>query len=213
MDPKHDNASDEKVNPEHLENRDDDSLVFLDAAEEEAMRKRVLRKLDVRVLPVLWLLFLFSFLDRTSIGNASILGLKADLNLSSLAYSQALALYFLFYILAEVPATLVLKKAGPKVWLPVMTAAWGIVTITIGFVQSAEGLFAVRCILGMAEGGLLPCMVLYLSTLCTSSISRLQPLTQPQTSVTRWGSDSLLPTCRTRFPARSEDSSLLDSTR
>lgn len=66
---------------------------------------------------------------------------------------------------SELPSNLVLKKISPKIWLPVLSIAWGIVTMCLGFVRGFSSFLAVRAILGLCEGGLLPGMVLYLSGL------------------------------------------------
>lgn len=68
---------------------------------------------------------------------------------------------------SELPSNLVLKKITPKIWLPLLTAIWGIITMCLGFVRNFGSFFAVRAILGIAEGGLLPGIVLYLSGLYT----------------------------------------------
>lgn len=68
---------------------------------------------------------------------------------------------------SELPSNLVLKKITPKIWLPLLTVLWGIVTMALGFVRGFASFVAVRAILGVAEGGLLPGMVLYLSGLYT----------------------------------------------
>jgi hypothetical protein len=62
---------------------------------------------------------------------------------------------------SEIPSNLVLKKISPKIWLPTLTIAWGIVTMCLGFVKNYAGFVAVRAILGITEGGLLPGMVCY----------------------------------------------------
>ncbi|KAL8286668.1 hypothetical protein RQP46_004196 [Phenoliferia psychrophenolica] len=154
---------------ESTDQREDEAqslgLSDLAPADEAALRKSLLRKLDTRILPVLALLFLFSFLDRTNIGNARNLGLQKDLKLSSKQYQNCLAIYFVTYIVSEVPATLVLKFITPKLWLPLLTGLWGFMAAMMGVVSNYEGLLAVRALLGALEGGLLPGMVLYLSML------------------------------------------------
>jgi MFS family permease len=119
------------------------------------------------VLPVLALMFLCSFLDRTNVGNAKIIGLEVDLKLSNLQYTQGLAVFYATYIASELPSNLVLKRVSPRIWLPTLTVAWGIVAMCLGFVQNFASFVAVRAILGITEGGLLPGMVLYLSGLYT----------------------------------------------
>ncbi|KAK3317730.1 major facilitator superfamily domain-containing protein [Cercophora scortea] len=131
------------------------------------LTRRVLFKMDTRIIPVLFLLFLCSFLDRTNVGNAKILGLETDLKISNQRYNECLAVFYATYIACEIPSNLVLRKITPRIWLPFLTLAWGIVTMCLGFVRSFGSFFAVRALLGLAEGGLLPGMVLYLSGLYT----------------------------------------------
>ncbi|KAL2836201.1 major facilitator superfamily domain-containing protein [Aspergillus pseudoustus] len=135
-----------------------------DFSAEQKLTRRILFKLDTRILPILALLFLCSFLDRTNVGNAKILGLEDDLNITNDQYDIGLAVFYLFYILSEVPSNLIIKKASPKIWLPALTAVWGIFTMCLGFVRNFGSFVAVRVLLGIAEGGLLPGMVLYLSS-------------------------------------------------
>ncbi|KXG45420.1 Major facilitator superfamily domain, general substrate transporter [Penicillium griseofulvum] len=135
-----------------------------DLAHQQKLTRKVLWKLDIHILPILALLFLMSFLDRTNVGNAKIIGLEKDLSITDHQYDIGLAVFYLTYICSELPSNLVLKKASPKIWLPFLTAIWGIITMCLGFVQNFAGFVAVRALLGIAEGGLLPGMVLYLSS-------------------------------------------------
>ncbi|KKK26893.1 putative MFS transporter [Aspergillus rambellii] len=134
-----------------------------DPVAQQMLTKRLLFKLDTRILPILAVLFLCSFLDRTNVGNASILGLQDDIGITGHQYNIGLAVFYLFYILSEIPSNLIIKKASPKIWLPSLTMVWGIITMCLGFVRNFGSFVAVRAILGIAEGGLLPGMVLYLS--------------------------------------------------
>ncbi|KAB8228233.1 putative MFS transporter [Aspergillus alliaceus] len=133
-------------------------------AAHQKLARSILFKLDTRILPILALLFLCSFLDRTNVGNAKILGLEHDLNITSHQYDIGLSVFYLTYICSELPSNLILKKASPRVWLPLLTMVWGTITMCLGFVRNFAGFVAVRAILGAAEGGLLPGMVLYLSS-------------------------------------------------
>ncbi|BCR87724.1 putative MFS transporter [Aspergillus chevalieri] len=134
-----------------------------DLAYQQKLTQRVLFKLDTRILPILAILFLLSFLDRTNVGNAKIIGLEEDLGITDHQYDIGLAVYYLTYVLSELPSNLILKKASPRIWLPLITALWGVMTMCLGFVRNFAGFVAVRCLLGAFEGGLLPGMVLYLS--------------------------------------------------
>lgn len=131
------------------------------------LTRSILFKTDTRVLPILALLFLCSFLDRTNVGNAKIIGLEEDLNISNLQYNQGLAVFYATYIASELPSNLILKRLTPRVWLASLACAWGTVTMCLGFVRNYGSFVAVRAILGVTEGGLLPGMVLYLSGLYT----------------------------------------------
>jgi len=132
-------------------------------AEDSKAVKGLLRKMDCRILPVLAMLFLCSFIDRTNVGNAKILGLEKDININDHQYSIGLCVFYATYIASELPSNLVLKKVSPKIWLPLLTAVWGVLTMCLGFVRNFASFVTVRALLGVAEGGLLPGMVLYLS--------------------------------------------------
>ncbi|OCH90976.1 MFS general substrate transporter [Obba rivulosa] len=130
-----------------------------------SMSRRLLWKLDIHILPSLALLWLASFIDRTNIGNANIAGLPQDLHLHGKQFNIALAVFYVPYILVELPSNWVLKRMKPSRWLPAWVAIWGIVTTLSGLVQNFSGLVAIRFFLGFCEGGLLPGIMLYLSTL------------------------------------------------
>ena len=87
--------------------------------------KRLLWKLDIHVVPILTLLFLLAFLDRINIGNARLQGLEEDLNMKGRDYNIALFIFFIPYILFEVPCNLILKKVAPSWWISGLMFAWG----------------------------------------------------------------------------------------
>lgn len=89
--------------------------------------KRLLWKLDIHVVPILMLLFLLAFLDRINIGNARLQGLEADLNMTGHDYNVALLIFFIPYVLLEVPSNLVLKRFAPSWWISGIMFCWGIV--------------------------------------------------------------------------------------
>jgi len=115
--------------------------------------RSLLRKLDSRLLPAVTILYLLSFLDRANVGNAYVAGLGTSINMSADAYYSGLTLFFVGYVLFEVPWNIILKRTTPKFWLPTITFTWGIVTMLQGFVQSQAGFYAVRFFLGLVEGG------------------------------------------------------------
>ncbi|KAI2641293.1 major facilitator superfamily domain-containing protein [Xylaria nigripes] len=134
---------------------------------DEKLERKVLWKLDTRVLPVLAVLFLCSFFDRTNVGNARLYGLERDIGITDHQYDIGLSVYYATYIFGEIPSNLILKKVTPSLWLPCLTFFWGIVAMSTGFVKTFSHFVAVRALLGLCEGGLLPGMILYLSNIYT----------------------------------------------
>jgi hypothetical protein len=116
--------------------------------------KAILRKMDLRLIPMLSLLYLLSFLDRGNIGNAKIEGLQEDLGMRSYEYNWCLTAFFFTYAAFEVPSNLLLKKLRPSRWLPIIMVAWGTVMTLMGIVRNYQGLLAARLFLGVTEAGL-----------------------------------------------------------
>jgi MFS family permease len=120
--------------------------------------KKLLWKCDLHVVPVLFILFLLAFLDRTNIGNARIQGLEKDLNMDPKGnkYNIALLVFFVPYILFEVPSNLIIKRVKPSTWLSTIMILWGIATMGQGLVNTFGGLVAMRLLVGLFEAGLFP---------------------------------------------------------
>ena len=119
--------------------------------------------MDMRLIPMLALLYLMSFLDRGNIGNAKIEGLQEDLGLTADQYNMCLTVFFFTYAAFEVPSNLLLKKLRPSRWLPTIMVAWGVVMTLMGIVQSYAGLLTARIFLGITEAGLFPGVAYYLT--------------------------------------------------
>ncbi|RTE69223.1 hypothetical protein BHE90_016399 [Fusarium euwallaceae] len=129
-----------------------------------AETKRLLRKLDWSLLPLLSMLYLLSFLDRANIGNARLAGLEEDLNMTGKwDYSVAVSVFFPFYVASEIPSNLAMKRFRPSIWIPSIMLAWGIVMTLMGIVHNYPGLLATRMALGLAEGGLFPGVTYYIT--------------------------------------------------
>ncbi|GAB1320005.1 High-affinity nicotinic acid transporter [Madurella fahalii] len=125
--------------------------------------KAILRKMDIRLIPMLALLYLLSFLDRGNIGNAKIEGLQEDLQLTDDQYNWCLTAFFFTYAAFEVPSNLMLKKVRPSIWLPAIMVAWGLVMTLMGIVTNYGGLLTARIFLGVTEAGLFPGVAYYLT--------------------------------------------------
>jgi hypothetical protein len=122
----------------------------------EKSAKKLLRKIDWALIPFLSLLYLLSFLDRTNIGNARLAGLEMDLGMAGFDYNVALSVFFPWYVAAEIPSNLAMRRLRPSIWIPSIMVAWGVVCTLMGLVQNYAGLLAARMALGIAEGGLFP---------------------------------------------------------
>ncbi|KAK0206541.1 MFS transporter [Desarmillaria ectypa] len=129
------------------------------------MARNILWKLDCHILPPLALLWLANFIDRSNVGNARISGLETDTHLHGNQFNMILAVFYITYILVELPSNWVLKRMKANRWLPLLVFVWGIITTLTALVQNLGGLVGIRMCLGICEGGLLPGIVLYLSTM------------------------------------------------
>ncbi|KAF2648630.1 high-affinity nicotinic acid transporter-like protein [Lophiostoma macrostomum CBS 122681] len=153
-------VSDEKDQPitrEYLER--DESPEDVEAKKKEAA---LVRKLDCYVAPVMMILMLISYLDRGNIGFAATQGMTKDIHLKSSQLNTAVSVFYIFYILAEFPTSLLVKRLQFDRVIPIITFCWGIVCLCTGFVQSFGGLVTTRIFLGFFEGCLFPSMTLFL---------------------------------------------------
>ncbi|KAL7792189.1 major facilitator superfamily domain-containing protein [Trichoderma afarasin] len=125
--------------------------------------KKLVRKLDLYIIPLVMALYLFSFLDRVNIGNARLYGLEEDLSLSSEQFQVTVSILFVTYLLFEVPSNLVLKLFTPRRWIAFIVTAWGIIATLTGLVESYGSLIACRLLLGVVEAGLFPGLSVYLT--------------------------------------------------
>ncbi|KAK0761632.1 hypothetical protein N5P37_006585 [Trichoderma harzianum] len=123
---------------------------------DEAEFKKILRRIDLRLIPLLSVLYLLSFLDRGNVGNANVAGLSKDLHLTGTQYNIALTMFFIPYGLFEVPSNILLKILKPRVWIPIIMLSWGTIMTLMGIVQSYSGLVVARVFLGIAEAGFFP---------------------------------------------------------
>lgn len=128
-----------------------------------ALDRRITRKFDTHIVPWLFGLWLLAFIDRSNIGNARIDGLSTDLKLNGDRFNIALTVFYVPYILVDVPSNWAVKHVGAGYYLPGLLIGWGIVSTCMGAVKTYGGLIAARFFLGLCEGGLLGGMVLYLS--------------------------------------------------
>ena len=129
---------------------------------EKSLETRTLRKVIIRVVPFLMALYFVNYLDRTNLGIA-----KADisehLQLTASMFGLASGIFFIGYVLVEVPSNLALERFGARRWLARIAVSWGIVAVAIGFAPNAATLLVLRFLLGVAEAGLFPGVIFYLT--------------------------------------------------
>ncbi|WP_343554201.1 MFS transporter [Pantoea sp.] len=152
-----------------------------------AVEKSTIKKISWRLVPFVALMFFINFLDRTAISFAGPNGMTQDLGLTALQFGLASGIFFIGYILLEVPSNLALHKFGARRWLARIMISWGIVSLLFTWVSSVEGLYTLRLLLGIAEAGFFPGAILYLSMWVParhrSKILSLFYLAQPLTVV------------------------------
>jgi MFS family permease len=135
-------------------------LVTFDKKEEERLRW----KLDLFTVPTVFFLYLFCFIDRVNIGNARLANLQEDLGMTGKwDYNIVVSIFYISYIIFEIPATICCKWMGPGWFLPATTLGFGLVSICTGYVKTMEQLCGVRFLLGIFEAGMLPGVAYYLS--------------------------------------------------
>ncbi|ETW87358.1 major facilitator superfamily [Heterobasidion irregulare TC 32-1] len=125
--------------------------------------RKLMRKIDVRLIPWLALLYLLAFLDRGSIGNARLYHIERDLHITDKQYLIALTVFFFPYALFEPASNLALKSLRPSRWLSFIVFIWGVAMTLHGIAHNYGDLIGLRFVLGLAEAGLYPGIVFYLS--------------------------------------------------
>ncbi|KAJ5572410.1 hypothetical protein N7450_009394 [Penicillium hetheringtonii] len=170
-----------EITSEKIEHADIDEAPSFTPEEEKAL----VRKIDLTLLPTMWIMYLLSYMDRTNIGNAKISGMETDLSLTSNEYSIALVVFFVGYVVFEVPSkyeplkclpdilradlfhplrSLVLGRTRPSIFLPGIMILWGTMTCLMAVVKSYKYLIVLRVLIGCVEAGFAPGILLLLSS-------------------------------------------------
>lgn len=158
-----------------------------DAGTTRSVEQSAIRKVVIRLVPFVALMFFINYLDRTAIGFAAPNGMNTSLGLSAAQFGFASGVFFIGYILLEVPSNLALHRFGARRWLARIMITWGIVAVLFTFVQSYTQLVGLRFLLGVAEAGFFPGAILFLSlwvpSRYRSRVLGLFYLAQPLTTV------------------------------
>ncbi|SPO02522.1 related to nicotinamide mononucleotide permease [Cephalotrichum gorgonifer] len=156
LDARTDRASSEPSIPEkhdvvHIEGNDG-----AEEAEDPIEAKRVIRKIDLRLIPLLMFLYTLTFLDRVNIGNARLWNLERDLGMSGYDYNIVVLVFYIPYIILEIPSNIVLSRVQPRYWISFLTLGWGLSVTFAGFCKSFGGLLTARIFIGVFEAGMFP---------------------------------------------------------
>jgi ACS family tartrate transporter-like MFS transporter len=127
-----------------------------------AVEARTLAKVTWRIIPFVMLLYFVAFIDRVNIGFAA-LTMNRELGFSASVFGFAAGIFFIGYFLFEVPSNLVLHRIGARIWIARVMISWGLVSGAMALVQGATSFYALRFLLGAAEAGFFPGIILYLS--------------------------------------------------
>jgi len=133
-----------------------------DIIRDDARADAILARAARRLIPIMALMYVASFLDRVNIGFAA-LTMNQDLGFSDKVYSLGAGIFFLGYFLFEIPSNLMLEKFGARMWMCRIMVTWGLVSMATAFVQGPTSFYVLRFLLGLAEAGLYPGMILYMT--------------------------------------------------
>src|SRR5438477_6909618 len=127
---------------------------------ESAIERLTMRKIYLRLLPFCFVLYFICYLDRVNIGFAA-LTMNKDLGLSSYIYGLGAGAFFWGYFLLEVPSNLILDRVGARRWIARVMVSWGLVSGAFAFINGPVSFFILRFLLGLAEAGFFPGIILY----------------------------------------------------
>jgi ACS family tartrate transporter-like MFS transporter len=127
-----------------------------------AVEQSARRRIALRLLPFLWLLYLVAFLDRVNVAYAA-LEMSHDLGFSDRVFGLGAGIFFIGYVLLEIPGALIVERWSARRWIARIMISWGIITVFVGFIHTSRQFYAVRFLLGAAEAGFFPGVIVYLT--------------------------------------------------
>ncbi|HWN86867.1 MAG TPA: MFS transporter, partial [Vicinamibacterales bacterium] len=129
---------------------------------DDDFESRTYRTVTWRLLPFLFLCYILAYLDRVNVGFAR-LQMQADLGLSDTAYGIGAGMFFIGYFFFEVPSNLLLQRVGARMWIARIMVLWGLISSSMMFTSSQTSFYVLRFLLGVAEAGFFPGIILYLT--------------------------------------------------
>jgi MFS family permease len=128
----------------------------------ESFEAATYHKVDVRIVPFLFLCYILAYLDRVNVGFAKLQMLK-DLSMSDAAFATGAGIFFIGYFFFEVPSNVLLKKFGARMWIARIMISWGVISACMIFVKGEWSFYGLRFLLGLAEAGFFPGVIFYLT--------------------------------------------------
>lgn len=129
---------------------------------ESPYNDQIIRKITLRIIPFILILYMVNFIDRVNLGFAA-LTMNQDLGITPVVFGLVSGVFFVGYILFEYPSNRVMERVGAKIWIPRILITWGLVVVLLSLARSAFDVGLLRLLLGIAEAGFYPGIVLYLS--------------------------------------------------
>ncbi|KAH8658361.1 major facilitator superfamily domain-containing protein [Xylariales sp. PMI_506] len=156
---------DELPLPEELADTSNDEL--------RQLERGLVRRLDLSLMPVVFLLFLLNILDRNNIASAKIMGMPQTLNLTNNQYNTSLLMFYIGYIITQVPSNMIIGKVRPSYYICLLTSLWGVLSMSQGFTHNFGQLAVIRVLLGLVEAPFLPAVFVLMS--CWYTRAELPP--------------------------------------
>ncbi|WP_349961803.1 MFS transporter [Rhizobium sp. ZPR3] len=129
---------------------------------DSSLRDRTIRKLNLRIVLFCFVCFIVNYLDRVNIGFAA-LHMNSDIGLTPYMFGLGAGIFFIGYLAFEIPSNMILHKVGPRIWIARIMVSWGLVSCAMAFVQGPTSFYILRFLLGVAEAGFAPGVLLYLT--------------------------------------------------
>jgi MFS family permease len=131
-------------------------------ASDRSLESTAYHKVDVRLLPFLFLCYILAYLDRVNVGFAKLQMLK-ELSMSDAAFAAGAGIFFIGYFFFEVPSNVLLKRFGARMWIARIMISWGVISACMIFVKGEWSFYGMRFLLGLAEAGFFPGVIFYLT--------------------------------------------------
>ncbi|CAN9173942.1 unnamed protein product [Alternaria alternata] len=132
--------------------------------ENTAAERKLVHKIDLFLLPCIWVVYLLSYMDRSNLANARVAGMGTDLEINDRRYYLCVVAFQIGYVIAEIPCNMILSRSRPSIFIPVIMVLWGSVCAIMACAQTWQQLVGLRFLLGVAEAGFSPAVMFIVSS-------------------------------------------------